>query len=152
MLQFRLPGGPGRHRALAKAVSWRVVGTLDTFIWSLLISHQAFQASSITSADFLVKVPLYYVHERAWRHIAWAPDSHARSLVKALSFRVFAGVSTFLISLVVTARLDSAISITSAETITKIVLYYLHERGWRLIPWGRLEAQQAAAGARPATS
>jgi uncharacterized membrane protein len=147
---FRLPGGPSQHRALAKAFSWRVVGTVDTFVWSLLISHQAFQASSIASTELLTKIPLFYLHERAWRLVTWAPDSHLRSLAKAVSWRFVGGLDTFLRSWLFTGKLEYALSITGAETITKIVLFYLHERAWRLIPWGRLEGKPVAGAQAPA--
>jgi uncharacterized membrane protein len=139
---FRLPGNPSQQRALAKAISWRIVGTIDTFVWSLLISHKPFQASSIASTELLTKVPMYYIHERVWRYIHWAPDSHARSFVKSLTWRFFSGMDTFARSWLFTGKLEYAWEITSAETVTKIVLYYLHERAWRLIPWGRMEAEQ----------
>ena len=135
----------GRYRALAKAFSWRVVGTIDTFVWSLLISHQAFQASSIASTEILTKVPMYYIHERAWRHIVWAPDSHIRSLAKSISWRFFSGIDTFLRSWLFTGKLEYAVSITGAEAISKIILYYLHERAWRLVRWGRMEQTSRSA-------
>lgn len=135
----------GHARAVAKGLSWRAVGTLDTFFWSLLISHQAFQASSIASTEILTKLPLFYFHERAWRLVKWAPDSHLRSLLKAVSWRFVGGLDTFLRSWLFTGRLEYAVSITGAETITKIILFYLHERAWRLVKWGRFEADTAEA-------
>jgi uncharacterized membrane protein len=142
----------GHARAVAKGVSWRIVGTVDTFVWSLLISHKAFQASSIASTEILTKIPLYYLHERAWRLIKWAPDSHLRSWLKAISWRFIGGLDTFLRSWLFTGRLEYAVSITGAETLTKIVLYYLHERVWRLISWGRLEASAVEVAAAPVTA
>ena len=152
MSPLRLPGNRSQHRALAKAFSWRVVGTIDTFVWSLLISHQAFQASSIASTELLTKVPMYYIHERIWRHIRWAPDSHARSLAKSVSWRFFSGLDTFARSWLFTGKLEYAMSITGAETITKIILYYLHERAWRLVSWGRMESRPEAAQTPAAAS
>jgi uncharacterized membrane protein len=145
-----LKDAEGHGRALAKGVSWRVIGTLDTFLWSLLISHKAFQAGSIASTEILTKVPLYYLHERLWRLVKWAPDSHARSLLKAVSWRFVGGFDTFLRSWLFTGRVEMALSITGAETITKIILYYLHERVWRMVAWGRLEARDAPAVVQPA--
>jgi uncharacterized membrane protein len=152
MSPLRLPGSRSQHRALAKAFSWRVVGTIDTFIWSLLISHQAFQASSIASTELLTKIPMYYIHERVWRWITWAPDSHLRSLLKSITWRFFSGLDTFLRSWLFTGKLEYAMSITGAETISKIILYYLHERAWRLVSWGRLEAKAPPEGVQPAVS
>jgi len=138
-----LPGQPGQHRALVKAISWRVIGTLDTFLWSWLITREAFDAGKIASLETVTKVGLYYLHERAWRLFPWGADSHARSLIKAITWRLVGSLDTFLLSLLITGKLKYAVSIASAEAMTKIVLYYLHERAWRLVRWGRLEAAAA---------
>ena len=137
----------GHARALAKGVSWRIIGTLDTFLWSLLITHQPISAGSIASLETFTKVALFYGHERAWRLFRWAPDSHLRSLVKAVSWRLVGSLDTFILSLLVTGSAKYAVSIATAEALTKIALYYVHERVWRLVSWGRLEAPPIAAGA-----
>ena len=65
--------------------------------------------------------------------------SKKRSFAKALSWRFFASLDTFLISYIITGKLSWAGSITLLEIITKTVLYYLHERGWNKIIWGTLK-------------
>ena len=58
-------------RSIAKAVSWRMLGTLDTFIISLLVTGSVKWAGSIASVESVSKVVLYYLHERAWGKFAW---------------------------------------------------------------------------------
>ncbi len=70
-----------------------------------------------------------------------------RSLVKAVSWRLVGSLDTFILSLLVTGSAKYAVSIATAEALTKIALYYVHERVWRLVSWGRLEAPPIAAGA-----
>ena len=53
-------------KSIAKGVSWRIVGTLDTFVLSWLITGEAKVAASIASTEMLTKVILYWLHERAW--------------------------------------------------------------------------------------
>jgi uncharacterized membrane protein len=137
----------GRQRALAKAVSWRIIGTLDTFVWSLLITHKPFSAGSIASLETFTKIALFYGHERLWRMFPWRPDSHARSVIKAISWRLVGSLDTFMLSFLVTGKLEYAVDIATAEALTKIALYYLHERAWRLVRWGRLEQAQMEAEA-----
>ena len=48
-----------------------------------------------------------------------------------------ASLDTFVVSFVVTGRVGLAGSIAGAELVTKIALYYLHERIWAAVPWGR---------------
>lgn len=139
----------GHARAFAKGVSWRVVGTSDTFLWSLLITHQPWSAGSIASLETFTKIALFYFHERLWRLLRFAPDSHLRSLIKAVSWRLVGSLDTFMLSLLVTGSAKYAVSIATAEAFTKIALYYVHERVWRTISWGRLEGAKAAPAPEP---
>jgi uncharacterized membrane protein len=63
-------------------------------------------------------------------------DAHARSLAKAVTWRLTASVDTLFISYLVTGRLTLAGTIAGAEIITKLVIYYMHERVWAVIRWG----------------
>jgi len=58
-------------RSLAKAVSWRITGTIDTFLISWLITGQALIASGIALTEILTKVFLFWMHERVWNRIKW---------------------------------------------------------------------------------
>jgi len=126
-------------RSVAKALTWRVIGTLDTFIWSWLITGHPGQAGAIASLETMTKIGLFYLHERAWRLLRWAPNARMRSLTKAVTWRVVGSLDTFLLSLIVTGSGKFALSIAGVEALTKVVLYYFHERVWRRVRWGRLE-------------
>jgi uncharacterized membrane protein len=63
-------------------------------------------------------------------------DNNKRSLLKALSWRVTGTIDTFLLSFIITGELKYASAISATELITKIMLYYLHERIWNKIKWG----------------
>ncbi|MGB3152823.1 MAG: DUF2061 domain-containing protein [Maribacter sp.] len=58
-------------RSIAKAVSWRVIGTLDTLLVSYLLTGEVAIAASIASIDFVTKMFLYFFHERFWNKINW---------------------------------------------------------------------------------
>ena len=58
-------------RSLVKAVSWRVTGTVDTFIISWLITGQVLLASGIALTEILTKIFLFWAHERVWNKINW---------------------------------------------------------------------------------
>ena len=126
-------------RAVVKGVTWRVIGTIDTFLWSWLITHEPVKAGAIASTEVFTKVGLFYLHERIWRVLKFAPNSHLRSLAKAVSWRVVGSADTFVLSLIFTGSGKYAISIATTEALTKIALYYFHERAWRRVRWGRLE-------------
>ena len=74
-----------------------------------------------------------------------APESHPRSLVKAVSWRLLGSLDTFILSFLVTHSFVFAGSIASFETVTKIILYYFHERIWAVVPWGRQAAPTTPA-------
>jgi len=63
-------------------------------------------------------------------------ESHPRSFVKAVSWRALGSIDTFVLSLLWTSSTATAASIAGTEVVTKIMLYYFHERLWALIPWG----------------
>lgn len=66
-------------------------------------------------------------------------DRAYRSVIKAVSWRLAGTLDTVLVSLIVTRRIELAVSIGFVELFTKILLYYLHERLWDRIPFGREE-------------
>src|SRR5215472_987012 len=64
-------------------------------------------------------------------------ETHSRSVLKAVSWRALGTLDTFAISWFMTGRVEIAGSIAGLEIVTKIAWYYLHERIWAIIPWGR---------------
>jgi uncharacterized membrane protein len=58
-------------RSIAKAISWRLTGTLDTFVVSYFVTGKPMIAGSIAGAEFVTKIALYYLHERAWGWISF---------------------------------------------------------------------------------
>jgi uncharacterized membrane protein len=59
------------YRSIAKAISWRVTGTIDTILISYLITGHAKWALSIGLVELFTKVFLYYVHERIWNRLSF---------------------------------------------------------------------------------
>ncbi|SHI93361.1 DUF2061 domain-containing protein [Algibacter luteus] len=66
-----------------------------------------------------------------------ANEKPLRSVVKSLSWRTIGTLDTILISWVITGKLDLAFSIGGIELVTKMVLYFFHERIWNSIKWGK---------------
>ena len=56
-------------KSVIKAISWRIVGTIDTMIISYFITGQISLAVSIGGMEVFTKTILYYFHERLWSHI-----------------------------------------------------------------------------------
>ncbi|MBP0903066.1 DUF2061 domain-containing protein [Mariniflexile gromovii] len=66
-----------------------------------------------------------------------AKEKPLRSIVKSISWRIIGTLDTILISWVITGELALAFSIGSVELVTKMVLYFFHERIWNNIKWGK---------------
>lgn len=58
-------------------------------------------------------------------------DKKTRSLIKACTWRVAATLTTFVIAFFVTKSVHFAVSISIIEVISKLILYYVHERIWQ---------------------
>lgn len=68
----------------------------------------------------------------------WAlNETSGRSLVKTLTWRVTGSGATFLISWLISGDLRVAGSIAVIQIVANTVLYYVHERAWNNIKWGR---------------
>ena len=65
-------------------------------------------------------------------------DSHLRSILKAVSWRIVGTIDTIVISYLLTGHIRTALLIGGTEVITKISLYYLHERAWAQLPLGTM--------------
>jgi uncharacterized membrane protein len=65
-------------------------------------------------------------------------DLKKRTIAKTLTWRVTASLTTFIIAWVLTGDLLIGVSIGGIEAITKIFLYYFHERIWNNISWAKI--------------
>lgn len=65
-------------------------------------------------------------------------ESHIRSLLKAISYRVIGTLTTGTLTFAVTGSLRAALTMGAIEPIAKILIYYFHERAWQLVPRGSI--------------
>lgn len=82
MLLFR--GREAHSRSFAKAVSWRVLGSVDTFLLSWLFTSSLRAAGAIATTEVITKMALYYLHERAWANVHWGVKHHHGQQTAAL--------------------------------------------------------------------
>jgi adenylylsulfate kinase len=66
-------------------------------------------------------------------------ETNFRSVIKTFSWRFVATLTTFCLVWLFTGRIDTAIMVGGLEAILKMLIYFLHERGWNRIKWGRRE-------------
>jgi adenylylsulfate kinase len=64
-------------------------------------------------------------------------ETHSRSLAKALSWRIVASLATVILVFAFTRRLALSVTVGGVEFVAKIGLFWLHERAWDHVPFGR---------------
>ena len=122
-------------RHIAKTITWRIVGTLDTILISWIVTGNPFMGLKIGFAEIVTKMVLYYLHERLWYRIL-IPESRKRHLLKTVSWRVIGTLDTILLSWIISGNPLTGVKIGLVEIVTKMALYYLHERVWYNINFG----------------
>lgn len=63
-----------KKRSAIKALTWRTIGTIDTFLLSWLITKEPVTAGAIASFEVITKTVLYYFHERGWNKVRWGRE------------------------------------------------------------------------------
>ncbi len=57
------------QRSIAKAISWRIIATLVTFVVAYMFTKEVILSMGIGFGDALIKIFAYYSHERLWNRI-----------------------------------------------------------------------------------
>jgi len=131
-------------RSILKGISWRIVATTDTVLVALMITCLFGKCSiedalAIGAVEFLLKLAVYYVHERIWQKYRKREVTKRETVYKSISWRVVATSMTFVISGAILESFNEvALFIALTELITKFALYYFHERLWLRLPLGRI--------------
>lgn len=129
-----------RYRSFLKGISWRIVGTIDTMIISYFYTRDPLSSLQIGMTEVLTKIVLYYVHERIYfKTFGDKVGQRKISLVKGITWRFVGSIDTILISWIYTGDPMIGLKIGATEFITKVVLFYVHERIWNKVKIGTIE-------------
>ena len=128
-------------RHIAKTITWRVVATLDTILLSWLITGNPLTGLKIGIAEVFTKMILYFFHERIWFKINLSKDgkvleSRKRHIAKTITWRFIGTLDTMVIAWVISGNPLTGLKIGLAEVLTKMLIYYLHERVWYKSDYG----------------
>ena len=122
-------------RHIAKAITWRLVGTLDTMIISWLISGNPITGIKIGLAEVTTKMILYYFHERVW-FSSGVLNAEKRHIIKTFTWRIVGTMDTIVLAWIISGSPFVGLKIGGVEVITKMLLYYLHEKIWYKFDFG----------------
>ena len=122
-------------RHIAKSLSWRLIGTIDTFISAWLITGDLNEGLNLSVITTFTKLIWYYIHERYWFNSSIA-NSNKRHIIKTFSWRGIGTIDTFFFSWILTGNPLTSLKIGGVETISKMILYFGHEKLWYKINFG----------------
>ena len=128
-------------RHIAKTITWRIIGTLDTMLLSWFISNDVTVGIQIGFFELVTKMVLYYMHERLWFK-STIKSSNKRHVLKTFSWRGIGTLDTIVLGWLITGNPLTGLKIGGAEVITKMLLYYGHEKVWYRINYGLDQRQR----------
>ena len=64
-------------------------------------------------------------------------EKHIRSITKAISWRIIATLTTVIIVYALTKDIAITLGAGALDIVAKLIAYYLHERAWNMIRWGK---------------
>jgi len=139
-------------RSAVKAVGWRITAGIVTAFTSYFFTGSLAAAAAIVGWDLCSKSVTMFIGERLWNRSnigrGEKADSKQRSLIKALAWRAFAAVNTFIgATLLNKGNASVAGKIAGSDSIVKTVLFYFYERMWSGISWGTTPADEEPAPA-----
>ena len=134
-----------RKRHIAKTITWRIIGTLDTMFLAWIITGDPIAGIKIGALELVTKFILYYIHERVWSNVRLntsktqilkIDQNKKRHIIKTFSWRAIGTLDTMFLAWIVTGNPLTGLKISLFELITKMILYYFHERIWFKFSFG----------------
>ena len=122
-------------RHIAKSFSWRLIGTIDTLIFAWLITGDLNEGVRISGITTFTKLVWYYMHERWWFNSSIS-NSNKRHIIKTFSWRGIGTLDTVIFGWLITGNPMTGLKIGGIETLTKMLLYFGHEKLWYKINYG----------------
>jgi len=122
-------------RHIAKSLSWRLIGSVDTLLFTWLITGSFGDGLVVTYITTFTKLLWYYLHEQAW-YKSSILNSNKRHIIKTFSWRLVGSVDTIIFAWLLTGNPLTGLKIGLFETISKMLLYFGHEKLWYKINFG----------------
>jgi uncharacterized membrane protein len=122
-------------RHIAKSLTWRFIGTIDTLVFAWLVTGDLTEGLNISGVTTFTKLVWYYVHERLWFNSS-ITDSNKRHILKTFIWRGVGTLDTVLFGWLITGNPIIGLKIGGIETLTKMLLYFGHEKLWYKINYG----------------
>lgn len=141
---FTVKMKPSLKRHIAKTLTWRIIGTLDTILLGWLLTGDIATGLSIGLVELATKMILYFLHERIWFKVRVFREasSNVRHILKTITWRFVGTMDTMFLGWLISGSAEVGLSIGGLELFTKMVLYYVHERIWYKSKFGLGQSEQ----------
>lgn len=137
-------------------MSWRITATFTTVILSFMLTVSLFivfatlltielqgafeTAIKIGPTDFIVKLIVFYMHERLWQVEALS-TIYGKQFLKVALWKLLAVTMTMGTTIMITGEVALALKLGPMDFISKLLLYAAHDAIWNMISFGKLKEQ-----------
>lgn len=130
-------------RTLTKTVVYRILSVIAIILLSLAFGASDAVAGVLGLGSVVLGTVAYYIHDRVWLKFSWLTDHNSesrwRSLIKSVTYRLIAmGLAFTMAKLFLTNSNSAAAAFTIAQMAINFVLFFIVERVFNLIAWGRV--------------
>ena len=122
-------------RHVAKSLSWRLIGSIDTLLFAWLVTGSFYEGLNVSLLTTFTKLIWYYIHEQLWFRSS-VKDSNKRHILKTFSWRFIGTLDTIIFGWFITGNPFIGLKIGLFETVSKMLLYFGHEKLWYKINYG----------------
>jgi uncharacterized membrane protein len=141
-----MPYTETQSRSIVKTLTIRVCFTSSHILNGFIISGSWLTGVTIASWAIVINAILHWLHERIWNWVQWNRkpgdtimfvDSQPRTISKSVTWRALITVNNFMIPYLTTGSWQTALAFLTVATLLNVVVYYVHERAWNKVSWGK---------------
>jgi uncharacterized membrane protein len=135
-------------RSIGKVITWRIAQIIIQLTTGYLTSGSFNTALKLAGFNAIFFTILYWAHERSWNSFCWDKlpnksflfiERHRRTIVKCITWRILAIVGLSFTSYIITKSVITMAMFTSMTILINIIVYWLHERVWNIVRWGKIK-------------
>jgi uncharacterized membrane protein len=135
------------RRVFAKVVTWRILLSISHFVNALIVTGSWVMGLQVVGLTTIFATIVYWLHEQCWARSAWGRnesdkitfnDKWSRSGIKLFTWRIVITITNFSIVYFVSGSIQAGVAFMTIATVINIVLYWLHERAWNQVVWGKV--------------
>lgn len=130
-------------RTVAKTLTYRILAVIAVMLISIAMGASTATAGKIGMIVIILGTAMYYIHERLWILSSWLKlenghDRQWRSILKTVLYRALTMIAAFIVGKIfITDSNAMAAGFMIAQSLSNVILFYIVERIYDMINWGR---------------